>query len=111
MITVKLMGTPTCRRYQKMCTRVIEEAERLEIAIQVEEVGDMETLSRLNPLSLPRLYIRDTLVASQNPPKVETITQALSGDIKDLKRIIPKTWGRRKKEERVNFEPCWKISN
>ncbi len=45
MITVKLMGTPTCRRYQKMRTRVIEEAERLEIAIQVEEVGDMETLS------------------------------------------------------------------
>jgi hypothetical protein len=25
--------------------------------------------------------------------------------------IIPKTWGRRKKEERVNFEPCWKILN
>ena len=88
MITVKLMGTPTCRRYQKMRTRVIEEAERLEIAIQVEEVGDMETLSELNPLSLPRLYIRDILVASQNPPKVETITQALSGDIKVLKHML-----------------------
>jgi hypothetical protein len=88
MVIVKLMGTPTCRRYQKMRTRVIEEAERLKIAIQVEEVGDMETLSRLNPLSLPRLYIKDILVASQNPPKAETITQALNGDIEDLKHIL-----------------------
>jgi hypothetical protein len=88
MVIVKLMGTPTCRRYQKMRTRVIEEAERLKIAIQVEEVGDMETLSRLNPLSLPRLYIKDILVASQNPPKAETITQALNGDIEDLKHML-----------------------
>ncbi|MFL7870738.1 MAG: hypothetical protein AB8I58_18055 [Anaerolineales bacterium] len=71
-----------------MRTRVIEEAERLKIAIQVEEVGDMETLSRLNPLSLPRLYIGDILVASQNPPKAETITQALNGDIEDLKHML-----------------------
>jgi hypothetical protein len=88
MVIVKLMGTPTCRRYQTMRTRVIEEAERLKIAIQVEEVGDMETLSRLNPLSLPRLYIKDILVASQNPPKAETITQALNGDIEDLKHML-----------------------
>jgi hypothetical protein len=88
MVIVKLMGTPTCRRYQKMRTRVIEEAERLKIAIQVEEVGDMETLSRLNPLSLPRLYIKDISVASQNPPKAETITQALNGDIEDLKHML-----------------------
>ena len=48
----------------------------------------METLSRLNPLSLPRLYIGDILVASQNPPKAETITQALNGDIEDLKHML-----------------------
>jgi hypothetical protein len=72
------MGTPTCRRFQKMRTRVLEEAERLEIPIQVEEISDMETLSRLNPLSLPRLYINGELVASQNPPRAETIRLAIN---------------------------------
>ena len=82
MIPVKLIGTPTCRRYQKMRASVIEEAERQKLAIQVEEVGDTETLSRFNPLSLPRLYIEDVLVASQNPPKPEIISQALNGSMK-----------------------------
>ena len=82
MIPVKLIGTPTCRRYQKMRASVLEEAERQKLAIQVEEVGDMETLSKFNPLSLPRLYIGDVLVASQNPPKPEIISQALNGSMK-----------------------------
>ena len=82
MISVKLIGSPTCRRYQKMRASVIEEAERQKLAIQVEEVGDTETLSKFNPLSLPRLYIGDILVASQNSPKPEIISQALNGNIK-----------------------------
>jgi hypothetical protein len=81
MIPVKLIGTPTCRRYQKMRSSVLAEAERLNLAIQVEEVGDTETLSKLSPLSLPRLYIWDALVASQNPPKPELISQALNGNL------------------------------
>ena len=82
MIPVKLIGTPTCRRYQKMRASVLGEAERQKLAIRVEEVGDTETLSKFNPLSLPRLYIGDVLVASQNPPKPEIISQALNGNIK-----------------------------
>ena len=82
MIPVKLIGTPTCRRYQKMRASVLEEAERQKLAIQVEEVGDTDTLSKFNPLSLPRLYIGDNLVASQNPPKPEIISQALNGNMK-----------------------------
>jgi hypothetical protein len=82
MITVKLIGTPTCRRYEKMRASVLEEAERQKLVIQVEEVGDTETLSKFNPLSLPRLYIKDILVASQNPPKAEIILQALNGNMK-----------------------------
>jgi hypothetical protein len=78
MVTVKLMGAPTCRRYQKMRTRVTEEAKRLKIAIQVEEVNDTETLSRFNPLSMPRLYINGELVASQNPPWADTVKLAMS---------------------------------
>ena len=82
MIPVKLIGTPTCRRYQKMRASVIEEAEWQKLTIQVEEIGDTETLSKFNPLSLPRLYIGDILVASQNPPKPEIISQALNGNMK-----------------------------
>jgi len=82
MIPVKLIGTPTCRRYQKMRASVLREAERQMLAIQVEEVGDTETLSKFNPLSLPRLYIGDVLVASQNPPKPKIISQALNGNMK-----------------------------
>ena len=77
MIRVKLIGTPTCRRYQKMRASVLEEAERQKLAILVEVVSDSETLSKFNPLSLPRLYIGDILVASQNPPKAQEIVRAL----------------------------------
>jgi hypothetical protein len=81
MIPVKLIGIPTCRRYQKMRAIVIKEAERQKLAIHVEEVGDIETLSKFNPLSLPRLYIWDMLVASQNPPKPVIISQALNNNM------------------------------
>jgi len=56
---------------------VIAEAERLGIAIQLEENGDAEQLSKFNPLSLPRLYIAGDLVASQNPPKTQAIERVL----------------------------------
>ncbi len=78
MIPVKLIGTPACRRYQRMRDAVLKEAERLGIAIQLEEIGDTESLSQINPLSLPRLYIGETLVAAQNPPKSQEIVLALT---------------------------------
>ena len=77
MIYVKILGSPTCRRYKKMRACVIEEAEQLNIDIQVEEIGDPETLSQFNPLSLPRLYVGGDLVASQNPPKADKVHEAL----------------------------------
>lgn len=77
MLTVTLYGTPACRRYQKMRDMVVAEAERLGIAIHVEEIGDVEQLSKINPLSLPRLYIEGDLIASQNPPKAQIIERAL----------------------------------
>jgi len=57
MITVTLYGIPASRRYQKMKKLVLDESTRL---------------------SLPRLYINDKLVASQNPPHVEQITKMLA---------------------------------
>jgi hypothetical protein len=77
MITIKLMGTPACRRYQQMRDMVANEAERLGIPIELDEISDTEQLSQINPLSLPRLYIGDELVASQNPPKAQVLEQVL----------------------------------
>ena len=56
---------------------VVDEATRLNIPIQVNEISETEQLVQFSPLSLPRLYINDKLVASQNPPKVEQITKML----------------------------------
>ena len=77
MIKVTLYGTPACRRYIKMRDLVFAEADKLGIAVQLNEIGDTESLSRINPLSLPQLYIGDTLVASQNPPSAKTVVAAL----------------------------------
>ncbi len=77
MITVTLYGTPTCRRYQKMHKLVLDEAAQLNLPVQVDEVSETAQLVQFSPLSLPRLYINDKLVASQNPPKVEQITKVL----------------------------------
>ena len=77
MLTVTLSGTPSCRRYQRMQKLVVDEATRLNIPIQVNEISETEQLVQFSPLSLPRLYINDKLVASQNPPKVEQITKIL----------------------------------
>ena len=77
MITIKLFGTPACRRYQRMRESIIHEAERLGILVEIHEIGDTENLSKINPLSLPRLYIADELVASQNPPNVQVLERAL----------------------------------
>ena len=77
MITVTLYGTPTCRRYQKMHKLVLDEAARLNLPIKIDEVSETAQLVQFSPLSLPRLYINDQLIASQNPPKVEQITKML----------------------------------
>ena len=79
MIPVKLMGAPMCRRYQRMRASVIREAQRLNIPIELQEIGETEQLAQVNPLSLPRLYIGEELIASKNPPKTQAIERALAG--------------------------------
>lgn len=78
MIQIKLLGSPTCRRYQKMRACVVKEVERLKVGIQFEEIADIETLSQFNLLSLPRLFIGGDLVASQNPPEAEKVRELLN---------------------------------
>lgn len=77
MLTITLYGTPSCRRYQRMQKLVLDEVTRLNIPVQVNEISETEQLVQFSPLSLPRLYINDKLVASQNPPKVDQITKTL----------------------------------
>jgi hypothetical protein len=77
MVRVKLIGSPLCRRYQKMRASVLHEAERLGVAIHIEEIGDDDALSQFNPLSLPMLYIQGNLIAKQNPPQAQEISRAL----------------------------------
>lgn len=77
MTLVTLYGTPSCRRYQRMREMVINASQRLGVPIELQEVGDTGSLSQINPLSLPRLYIRERLVASQNPPRVQEVELAL----------------------------------
>lgn len=78
MIEVRLMGTPSCRRYQRMRNLILMEADKLGVLIHLTEVGETESLSKINPLSLPRLYIGDELIASQNPPAAQLIETALA---------------------------------
>ena len=77
MITITLIGTPTCRRYKKMFQAIQNTANSLYISYTLDEINDIERLSTYNPLSLPRLMINEELVASQNPPSVAKITEWL----------------------------------
>lgn len=77
MIEVRLMGTPACRRYQRMRNVILAEAQKLGAQIHLTEIGDTASLSKINPLSLPRLYVGEELLASQNPPKADAAAQAL----------------------------------
>lgn|GEM_PF-1473259 len=77
MIKIRLYGVSSCRRYIKMRSIVTNEAKRLGIEINIEEIDELEALSQFNPLSLPRLYIQDNLVASQNPPQPREVALAL----------------------------------
>jgi hypothetical protein len=77
-IPIKLVGSPACRRYQKMRAVILDVATRLGVQVNIEEVDEAEKLSQFNPLSFPRLYIGDELVASQNPPRAQDIERALA---------------------------------
>ncbi len=77
MIRVKLYGSPNCRRYRRMRELILEQAQRLGIQFDLVEIGDTESLSRINPLSLPCLYINERLIASSNPPTPQELEEAL----------------------------------
>jgi hypothetical protein len=44
-ISVKLVGSLACRRYQKMRAVVLDAANRLGMQVYIEEIGETKTLS------------------------------------------------------------------
>ena len=76
-LSLQLIGSPLCRRYQNMRTLVLETTAQLGVDVRLEEITDTERLSQSNPLDLPRLYVNRTLIASRNPPKSRVLTEKL----------------------------------
>jgi hypothetical protein len=77
MIIVRLLGTPLCRRYQRMRTAILEAAAELRLDIEFEEINATEQLSQSNPLDLPRLYLNGELIALRNPPKSKALVDQI----------------------------------
>ncbi|GAB4419398.1 MAG: hypothetical protein Kow002_06950 [Anaerolineales bacterium] len=81
-LTATLYGTTSCRRYQRMKKALLEAAEKTQTAITINEVEEIEALEKFNPLSLPRLYIGNELIASQNPPKSDAVSRVIENLMK-----------------------------
>jgi hypothetical protein len=55
----------------------MDAADKMQTSVNLNEIEEIEALEKFNPLSLPRLYVNEELIASQNPPKVESVREAL----------------------------------
>ncbi len=70
---VRLYGAPACRRYQRFRERLLEAALTTVAQLVVEEINDVSSLARFNPLTLPRLEVNGRVVASRNVPTVAAL--------------------------------------
>ncbi len=77
-VVIQLWGSPTCPRYQRMRRTVLEEAQRLGVDIQLDEINDARQLAMVNPLHLPQLRMGDRILARGNPPSADAIAGWLS---------------------------------
>jgi hypothetical protein len=77
ILSLQLIGSPLCRRYQNMRILALETAAQLGVDVRLEEINDTQRLSQSNPLDLPRLYVNRMLIASRNPPKSTVLTEQL----------------------------------
>ena len=86
MLTITLYSTPICRRYQKMRRLALDEAVRLNLTIQTDEISAIDQLMEFSPLRLLGLSVNGQIVASQNLPKVEQMTECFVQE-KDLRTL------------------------
>ncbi|GAB4419380.1 MAG: hypothetical protein Kow002_06920 [Anaerolineales bacterium] len=77
LLSLRLFGTPACRRYQRMRTAALEVAAELGLEVELEEINDTDRLAQSNPLDLPRLAVNGEVIVSRNPPKVNVLRQKL----------------------------------
>ncbi len=78
MISIHLLGSPTCPRYQRMRQVVLDEAQRLGVDVRLEEINDVGRLARVNPLHLPQLRLGGEIIARGNPPSPAAVTRWLT---------------------------------
>ena len=76
-LTLKLYGTPQCRRYQRMRNNARQALDRLDDRARLEEINDTARLSQHNPLDLPFLALDGQVIARRNPPTVTQILDSL----------------------------------
>lgn len=84
MVTAKLVGTPNCRRYQRMRQRLMQAAGQLKIEVTLIEETATDELVHYNPLSLPLLFVAGQQVASRNAPTLDELGEQLNAAIKNL---------------------------
>lgn len=75
---VKLVGAESCRRYKLMREMVLEEASRLDVAIELVEETDAEGILKYRTVNLPLLFIGGEKVAQGNPPSHMKLKERLS---------------------------------
>ena len=78
MISIHLLGSPTCPRYQRMRQVVLDEAQRLGVDVRLEEINDVGRLARVNPLHLPQLRLGERVLARGNPPSADAVARWLT---------------------------------
>ena len=78
MISLRLLGSPTCHRYQRMRQVVLDEAQRLGVDVRLEEINDAGRLARVNPLHLPQLRLGERVLARGNPPSADAVARWLT---------------------------------
>lgn len=75
--TLKLYGTPQCRRYQRMLENTRQAITRLRGDFRIQEIQDTSQLSQHNPLDLPLLMLNGQVLASRNPPTAKEIIRRI----------------------------------
>ena len=73
----RLYGAADCRRYRRMKERLLRAAAAARVEVVLQEINQSEALMQFNPLSLPRLYAGEKLLAAQNPPAESVLRRYL----------------------------------
>lgn len=77
MLEVKLVGSPTCHRYQRMRELVLDQVARADIPIELIEEPEAEAILKYHTVNLPMLFIGGEKIAQGNPPSRKKVREYL----------------------------------